>query len=160
MVYQAPDEDPPDLDEEFFKVMAVYQGHYNPTIVDNYPNSSYYYVTPTNTIPNITYISGDLSPCNNKTIYGIYWVKGDVYLGGNWQLNGIIICEGDAKMNGGGSVEDPNMDGGIIQYGSSKQLWTAENPSITQINNDFFDALNNTIPIITVQSWQETVSAN
>jgi len=159
-VYQTPADEPPDLDEEFFKAMAEDQGHYNPAVVDNYPNSSYYYDAPTNTIPNITYISGDLSPCNNKTIYGIYWVQGDVSLGGNFQVNGIIICEGDVKMNGGGSMADPNMDGGIIQYGSSNELWAAGNPSIIQINDDFFDAMNNAIPIITVKSWQEAVSAN
>lgn len=160
VVYQTPADNPPDLDEEFFKTIAVDQGHYNPSVVDNYPNGSYYYDTPTDTMPNITYISGSLSPCNNKTIYGIYWVQGDVDLGGNWQVNGIIICEGNVKMNGGGSVVSPNMNGGIIQYGSGNELWAAGNPSIIQINDAFFNALNNSIPTITVQSWQEAVSAN
>ncbi len=159
VAYQAQAFPPPDLDEEFFKYIATLQGHYNPTVVNNYPNGNFYYDTPTN-IPNITYISGDLSPCNNKDIYGIYWVKGDVSLGGNWQVNGIIICEGAVTMNGGGSVADPNMYGGIIQYGSANQLRSNGNPSIIQIEDSFFNSMNNSIPIINVISWQEAVSAN
>ncbi|MGR3175245.1 MAG: hypothetical protein ACUZ8N_11705 [Candidatus Scalindua sp.] len=161
VVYQPPVDEPPDLDEEFFKVMAAAQGHYNPTVTDGYPgNNSYYYDTPTDTIPNIIYISGDLSPCNNKTIYGIYWIKGDVSLGGNFHVDGIIICEGDIKLNAGGGTPDPHLNGGIIQYGSLGELWAAGNPTTIQIKDAFFDALNATIPIITVQSWQEAVSAN
>ncbi len=159
-IYQTPGDSAPDLDEEFFKAMAEDQGHYNPTVTDGYPgNSSYYYDTPTNTIPNITYISGSLSPCNNKTLYGIYWIKGDISLGGNFQVNGIIICEGDVKVSASNAAPNPHLDGGIIQYGSG-QVWGAGNPTTIQINDDFFNALNNAIPVITVESWQEAISAN
>lgn len=163
VIYQASAFDSPDLEEEFFKAVATDQGHYNPTIPNNstYPvgSSSYYYDAPTNTIPNITFISGSLD-CRNVTLYGIYYVKGAVAMQGNMQVKGIMIGESDIKLSASAAAGDPHLNGGIIQLGASPlKIWGAGTPSTVKINNDYFDALNNTIPIITVVSHQEAISA-
>jgi hypothetical protein len=162
VVYQATAFDPPDLDEEFFKAIATDQGHANPSISNGsiYPvgSSSYYYDAPTNTMPNVTYISGDLD-VNNVMLYGIYYITGAVTMQGNMHVEGIIIGNSTIKLSASNAASDPHLDGGIIQLGSG-QVWGAGNPSTIQINDDFFDALNTSIPIITVQSLHEAVSAN
>lgn len=61
-------------------------------------------------------------------------------------------------MNGGGSLP-PNMDGGIIQYGATSTLTGNGLPVDININ-ETFEVLNNTLPIVTVVSSQEAVSAN
>ncbi len=162
VVYQSPAYPAPVLDEEFFKAIAADQGHTNPSISNNstYPvgSSSYYYDAPTNTMPNITYISSGLS-VNNVTLYGIYYVTGAVAMQGNVHIEGIIIGKSTIKLSASGAASDPHLEGGIIQLGSG-QIWGAGNPSTVQINDAFFDAMNNTMPVIDVQSWQEAVSAN
>ncbi len=152
----------PTLEKGTFKAMAIDQGHYHSTDLtvnnanNNYPNTSYYY---TGTMPNIIYVEGsaNLFKVNaNRTAWGIYYVEGNVVLGGsNSTINGIVICEGNVTLNGNAFIT-----GGIIQYGSSKKIFGNGNPSAIILDGSFFTALNQTIPIITVQSWQEAVSAN
>jgi hypothetical protein len=148
------------LDEDVFKVLATDQGHYhsgNFSAVNNYPNGSYYY---SGIVPNITYVAGDLTINGNLEIYGVYWIKGNTTVfNGNYRINGIIICEGDLTMNGGGAMS-PNMDGGIIQYGATSTLTGNGQPVDIDINTTFFEHMNNTLPIVTVVSSQEAVSAN
>ena len=149
------------LDENVFKAMAQTQGHYfigDCDPANNYPNGSYYFDTPTDTMPNFIYVEGNLALNGNPIVFGVYWVNGTVStLNGNYQINGIIIAEGDVTLNG--SPQNPDLNGGIIQYGAANTINANGNPNI-QINNAFFSALSMTIPIVTVQSWQETVSAN
>ncbi len=170
VVYQPPeDSDPPDLDEEFFKAIATDQVHYNPTISagSTYPVSStsfYYHNVDTDyNTPNITYIDGDLgntaTPLNGVTLYGIYYVTGDIVLEGNIKVKGILIGNNNIKLSASGAA-DPHLEGGIIQLGSGGQVWGAEDPTTVLINDVFFDALNNTVPNITIQSFQEAMSAN
>jgi hypothetical protein len=150
----------PTLDSEMFKVLATEQGHYhggNYSASDDYPNGSYYY---SGNVPNIVYVEGDLTINGNIVIYGVYWIKGSTTVfNGNYQVNGIIICEGDLTMNGGGSMS-PNMDGGIIQYGATSTLTGNGSPVDIDINEDYFRDMNNALPIVTVVSSQEAVSAN
>jgi hypothetical protein len=171
VVYQPPADDPPDLDEEYFKAVAADQGHYNPTIPNNttYPvgsNSFYsYFVDADNNMPNITYIDGNLGDqatgaLEGVTLYGIYYVTGNIALQGNIQVEGILIGNNDIKFSASGAASDPHLEGGIIQLGSGGKVWGAGNPTTVLINNAFFDALNNTMPTITIQSLQEAVSAN
>ncbi len=147
------------LDENIFKAMAIDQGHYHPgdfPASDNYPNSSYYY---SGSVPNVTYVTGNLTVNGNMEIFGVYWINGNTTVfNGNYRVNGIIICEGDLTMNGGGN-KSPNLNGGIIQYGVSSRLTGNGQPVDIDINEDYFDALNATMPIITVVSWEEAVSA-
>ncbi|MCP4272211.1 MAG: hypothetical protein GY781_09625 [Gammaproteobacteria bacterium] len=164
VVYQPPaDSDPPDLDEEFFKAIAADQAHTNPSPPNNstYPvgSSSFYYDAPTNTIPNVTYINGDLIT-NNVTLYGVYYVTGLVRMQGNMHVEGIIIGNSTIKLSASSAASDPHLEGGIIQFGGTGHIWGAGNPSTIQINDAFFDALNNTIPDIRIQSFQEAMSAN
>lgn len=150
----------PTLDKDLFKALATDQGHYHNAdlTVSNsnpdYPSSSYYYDSP---IPNITYLEGstsDLTVNANNTAWGIYYVEGDVTLSGNNSIvNGIIICEGDVTLNGNAAIT-----GGIIHYGDD--ITGNGNPAAITLIDSFFDALNDTIPNITVVSWQEAVSAN
>ena len=159
LVYRSP----PVLDENMFKILSTNQGHNQSgtfTATDDYPepgNPSYYYDASTNTMPNITHIDGNLSSIGNRVIYGIYWVTGWVDLSGGTVVHGIIICEGNLTQNGGAGDE---IDGGIIQYGSTNTLASNGNNVDITINDAFFDALNATIPIINVISNQEAVSAN
>lgn len=152
--------DKPNLDSEVFKAMAIDQGHYHASdfpASDDYPNGSYYY---SGSVPNIVYVDGNLTINGNKVIYGVYWITGNTTVfNGNYQVNGIIICEGDLTMNGGGS-QTPNMDGGIIQYGTSSTLTGNGNPVDIDINEQFFTDMNNALPIVRVVSSQEAVSAN
>ncbi len=148
------------LDEDVFRVLAADQGHYyggNFSATDNYPNGSYYY---SGSVPNMTYVNGDLTINGNLQIYGVYWIKGNTTVfNGNYRINGIIICEGDLTMNGGGTLS-PNMNGGIIQYGATSTLTGNGQPVNIDINATFFEDMNNTLPIVTVVSSQEAVSAN
>jgi hypothetical protein len=147
------------LDEDVFKVLAADQGHYhsgNFSATNNYPNGSYYY---SGNVPNMTYVSGDLTINGNLNIYGVYWIKGNTTVfNGNYLIEGIIICEGDLTMNGGGTP--PSMNGGIIQYGATSTLTGNGQPVEIEINAIYFEAMNNTLPIVTVVSSQEAVSAN
>ncbi|MBC8550122.1 MAG: hypothetical protein H8D23_10755 [Candidatus Brocadiales bacterium] len=150
----------PSLDSVVFKTLATEQGHYhggNYSAPDGYPNGSYYY---SGSVPNIVYIEGDLTINGNIEIFGVYWIKGSTTVfNGNYRVNGIIICEGDLTMNGGGSLS-PNMDGGIIQYGVSSTLTGNGLPVDIDINEDYFRDMNNALPIVTIVSSQEAVSAN
>ncbi len=152
--------DRPNLDSDVFKAMAIDQGHYhggNYSAADGNPNGSYYY---SGSVPNIVFIEGDLTINGNIIMYGVYWIKGNTTVfNGNYQVNGIIICEGDLTMNGGGT-QSPNMDGGIIQFGTSSALTGNGQPVDIDINEQFFTDMNNALPIITVVSHQEAVSAN
>lgn len=150
------------LDENFVKALATDQGHFNAVDLvidnsnDNYPEPatpSYYYDSPTDTIPNMTYVGRDLTVGANRKAHGVIWVKGNVVLNGTATMDAIIICEGDVTFNG-----DSNIIGGIIHYGDF--INGNGNPNAIIVNDSFFDALNATIPIITVVSSQEAVSAN
>jgi hypothetical protein len=151
------------LDANMFKAMAQDQGHYidivgSWTVPDDYPNGSYYY---TGNVPNFIFVEGDVSLIGNRTIYGVYWIAGntDTDFSGGCQLNGIFICHGDINMNGGGAAS-PNLNGGIISYGDLNNLTGSGSPVDIEINEDFFSALNSAMTIVTVESWQESVSAN
>lgn len=148
------------LDENVFKALATDQGHYhngNFSASDNYPNGSYYY---SGSVPNIIFVEGNLTVNGNLEIYGVYWINGNTTVfNGNYRVNGIIICEGDLTMNGGGTMS-PNLDGGIIQYGATSTLTGNGQPVDIDINETYFEDLNNTLPIVTVVSSQEAVSAN
>ncbi len=149
------------LDEYAFKAMAQSQGHYHIgdlDVADDYPNGSFYFDKPTDTMPNFIFVEGDLTLNGNVVVFGVYWVKGSVAaLNGNYQINGIIIGEGNISFNG--SPQSPDVNGGIIQYGALNTI-NANGNSDMHINNGFFSALSATIPIVTVQSWQEARSAN
>jgi len=160
IVYQAPAFLPPVLDADYFKAMAKEQGHYNPCNIGNgYPSTSFYYDAPVNTMPNITYIEGNLSLTGTMTVYGVYYVNGTVAMGGNVTMEGIVICNGDFTANGGGTAS-PNLSGGIVQYGGTNTLRGNGNPVEIHINNSYFVPFVNKIPIINVVSWKEAVSAN
>ncbi len=148
------------LDENVFKALATDQGHYhsgNFSASNNYPNGSYYY---SGSVPNIIYVNGDLTINGNMEIYGVYWINGNTTVfNGNYRVNGIIICEGNLTMNGGGALS-PNLDGGIIHYGATNTLTGNGQPVDIDINETYFEDMNNTLPIVTVVSSQEAVSAN
>jgi len=159
IVHQPPGDSVPPLDEGFFKAMAIDQGHHysgNLSPANNYPNGSYYY---SGSVPNVTYVGGDLSGNGNKIIYGVYYVKGNVDMNGNVQLQGILICEGDVTANGGGN-KSPNIYGGVIQYGSLNTLRGNGNPVEIQISDAYFSAMRGMLPSINIVSWQEAVSTN
>ncbi len=159
IVYQPPGETVPFFDEEIFMIMATDQGHYysgNLALGNNYPNGSYYY---SGSIPNVTYVGGNLSSNGNKIIYGVYYVKGDVSMSGNVQLQGVVICEGDVTANSGGN-KSPNIYGGVVQHGSLNTLRGNGNPVEIQISDAYFSALRAMLPSKSVVSWQGAVPAN
>ncbi len=160
IVYLPPGDTVPSfLDEEIFMIMATDQGHYysgNLALGNNYPNGSYYY---SGSIPNVTYVGGNLSGNGNKIIYGVYYVKGDVSMNGNVQLRGIVICEGDVTVNSGGN-KSPNIYGGEVQYDSLNILRGNVNPVYIQISDAYFSALRAMLPSKSVVSWQGAVPAN
>ena len=149
----------PFLDEEIFMIMATDQGHYyseNLALENNYPNGSYYY---SGSIPNVTYVDGDLSLDGNKIVYGIYYVKGSVSINGNVQLQGIVICEGNFTADSGGN-KSPNTYGSVVQYGSLNTLRGNGNPVEIQISDAYFSALRTMLPSKSVVSLQGAGSAN
>jgi hypothetical protein len=150
------------MDEFYVKSMASSQGHYNAVDLtignanDDYPEPatpSFYYDSPADTIPNFTYVGQDLTVGSNRRMFGIVWVKRDVVLNGTATMEAIIICEGNIEFNGTSEIV-----GGIIHYGGT--LTGNGNPNAITVNDSFFDAMSVSIPIVTVESWQETVSAN
>jgi hypothetical protein len=151
IVYLPPGDTVPFLDEEIFMIMATDQGHYysgNLAPGNNYPNGSYYY---SGSIPNVTYVGGDLSLNGNKIVYGVYYVKGAVSMNGNVQLQGIVICEGNFTANSGGN-KSPNIYGGVVQYGSLNTLRGNGNPVEIQISDAYFSALRAMLPSKSVVS--------
>ena len=159
IIYQPPGDSIPPIDKKIFEMMATTQGHYNSGSFNpgsNYPNGSFYYSGST---PNVTYVVGDLSESGNNIIYGVYYVEGDVTFGGNCQVQGLVFCEGNFTANGGGN-KSPNLYGGVIQYGGGTIMRGNGNPVEIQISDTYFSAMRGMIPSITVESWQETVSAN
>ncbi len=150
------------LDVNFIKSIATDQGHYNNWDLtvgnanDDYPepsNPSYYYDSPTDTMPNFTYVENDLTVGSNRKAFGVIWVKGDVVLNGTATMDAVIICEGDVTFNG-----NSNLLGGIVHYGS--EINGNGNPTAITIENDFFRDMSRSMPIVVVQSLQEAVSAN
>ncbi|MBC8554055.1 MAG: hypothetical protein H8D23_30975, partial [Candidatus Brocadiales bacterium] len=150
------------LDDNFVKAIAIDQGHYNAWDLtiglanDDYPepsNPSYYYDSPTDTMPNFTYIENDFTVGSNRKAFGVVWVKGNVVLDGTATMDAIIICEGNVTFNG-----NSNIIGGIIHYGSV--INGNGNPTAVTIENDFFRDLSKSMPIVIVKSLQEAVSAN
>ena len=150
------------MDEDYVKAMAASQGHYNAVDLtidlanDDYPEPatpSFYHDSPTDTLPNFTYVGQDLTVGSNRKAHGVIWVKRNVVLNGTATMDAIIICEGTVTFNG-----TSDINGGIIHYGSV--INGNGNPNAVDINDAFFDALSLSIPIVTVQSWQEAVSAN
>lgn len=153
------------MDENYVKAFAISQGHYNALDLaiglanDDYPEPaavpapSFYYDTPTDIVPNFTYVGRDLTVGSNRKMFGVVWVKRNVVLDGTATMDAIIICEGDITFNGTSEVV-----GGIIHYGTT--LNGNGNPNAITVNDAYFDALSVSIPIVTVKSWQEAVSAN
>jgi hypothetical protein len=148
----------PVLDSDFFRALAQQQGHYhsgNLTIGggnDNYPNGNFMFDIP-NSIPNFTYVEGDLNILANRTTWGVYYVKGDTDLGGaNSNIQGLLICEGNIDINGTAFVT-----GGIIHYGAT--ITGNGDPAAITINDAMFANLNASIPEIKNVVWQDAVSA-
>ena len=150
------------LDPNFVKAFAKDQGHYNAWDLtvgnanDDYPEPSapsYYYDSPTDTMPNFTFVENDFTVGSNRKAFGVVWVKGDVVLDGTATMDAIIICEGDITFNG-----NSNIIGGIIHYGNT--INGNGNPTAVTVFNDFFSDLSKSMPIVVVQSSQEAVSAN
>ncbi len=150
----------PALDKGIFKAIAINQGHYHTSDLDimnandDYPNGSFDY---TATMPNITYVEGstnELKVNANRKAWGIYYVEGDVDLGGaNSEIEGIVICEGNVTINGTATIT-----GGIVHYGTT--LNGNGSPATITLNAGFFSKLNEAIPVITVYSNEDAVSAN
>ena len=88
----------------------------------------------------------------------MYYIEGNVSLNGNYQLNGIVICEGTINLDGG--PKTPDVVGGLIQLDPNGEIKANGQPVDIQIVNDYFDIVNDTLPIVNVISWQESVSAN
>jgi len=150
------------LDENFVKAFAIDQGHYNTLDLtiglanDNYPEPSapsFYHDSPTDTMPNFTFVEQDFTVGSNRRAYGVVWVKGNVVLDGTATMDAIIICEGNITFNGTSDIV-----GGIIHYGD--YINGNGNPTAIAINNDFFSNLSKSMPIVVVQSSHEAVSAN
>lgn len=149
IAYLPPGDTVPFLDEEIFMIMATEQGHYydgNLALGNNYPNGSYYY---SESIPNVTYVGGNLSGNGNKIIYGVYYVKGDVSMNGNVLLQGIVICEGDFNASGN---KNANIYGGEVQYDGLNILRGNGNPVYIQISDAIFSALRVMLPSKSVVS--------
>ncbi len=143
IAYLPPGDTVPFLDEEIFMIMATEQGHYydgNLALGNNYPNGSYYY---SESIPNVTYVGGNLSGNGNKIIYGVYYVKGDVSMNGNVLLQGIVICEGDFNASGN---KNANIYGDEVQHDGLNILRGNGNPVYIQISDAIFSALRVMLP--------------
>jgi len=150
------------LDVNFVKAFAIDQGHYNALDLtiglanDNYPEPStpsFYHDSPTDIMPNFTYVEQDFTVSSNRKAYGVVWVKGNVVLNGTATMDAIIICEGDITFNG-----NSDIIGGIIHYGST--INGNGNPTAVTVFNDFFSDLSKSMPIVVVRSSHEAVSAN
>ncbi len=150
------------VDENWIKSMAESQGHYNAADLvvdlanDDYPEPatpSFYYDSPSDTIPNFTYCAQDLTVEATRKAHGVIWVKGNTVLDGTATMDTVLICEGTVTFNG-----NTNIVGGIIHYGGV--INGNGNPNAIVVNDAFFNAMSLTIPIVTVKSWQEAVSAN
>ena len=150
------------LDPNFVKAFAIDQGHYNALDLtiglanDNYPEPStpsFYHDSPTDTMPNMTYVEQDFTVGSNRKAFGVIWVKGNVVLDGTATMDAIIICEGNITFNGTSDIV-----GGIIHYGST--INGNGNPTAVTVFNDFFSDLSKSMPIVAVQSSHEAVSAN
>ncbi len=135
---------------------------------DDYPEPltpSFYYDSPLDTVPNFSYIDGNLTVDTfGYKAHGVIWVTGDVTLTDSGTMEAIIICEGNITFSGSQS----NINGGIIHYGAT--ITGNQNTTASIIVHDpYFVDLNTyltsigspiEVPKITVVSWQDARSAN
>ncbi|MCZ6820264.1 MAG: hypothetical protein O7G31_12360, partial [Calditrichaeota bacterium] len=98
---------------------ATAQGHVEPGPFipsHGYPNFNFYY---SGTIPNITYVQGDMEVQGGRTIYGIFVVEGNVRLNGASRVEGVLymVTPNTVVLYGGGSPTESSVTGGIIANG-------------------------------------------
>ncbi len=152
------------FDEDFVKAIATDQLHYHTgdhnvtTLISPYPNASFYYDSPTNTMPNFTYVVGNLTVSIGNNANGVIWVKGNVTLDDTLPNEAIIVCEGNIDFDFG-TGNTSQINGGIIQLGAGVITGNDKADAIV-VNTLYYSALDAIIPDIDVISWNETVSAN
>lgn len=110
----------PDIDIPALIDTATAQGHIEPGAEFNpshgYPNFNFYY---SGSIPNVTYVQGDLRVQGGRTIYGIFVVEGDITLDGSSRVEGVLVMipPTNVVIHGGGNPTESSVTGGIIANG-------------------------------------------
>lgn len=109
----------PTIDTQAMIDTATAQGHVEVgpfTPSHGYPNFNFYY---SGTIPNITYVQGDMEVQGGRTVYGIFVVEGNVRLNGASRVEGVLymVTPNTVVLYGGGSPTESSVTGGIIANG-------------------------------------------
>ena len=109
----------PDMNDSLLISMAIGQGNVETGVEfipsHGYPNFNFYN---TGTIPNVTWVQGNLRVQGGRTIFGIFMVDGDIVLNGSSRVEGVLYLRGNGSItHGGGSPTESSITGGIIANG-------------------------------------------
>jgi hypothetical protein len=165
MVMNAPEMVPIDKDS-LIKLAyiqdAIEPGHVittDVTIKKDWPaNASFYADYPANTIPNVTYVNGNLKVQGNATIYGIFVVEKDVIMEavGTPRVEGIIYLPNQYNVSiSGVGIPGFNVVGGIIANG---QVLGSGNIDV-QFDRDYMKMFSDQFQFsrnLYIRSWTES----
>jgi len=110
----------PDMDDSTLIALATVQGHvetggaFVPS--HGYPNFNFYF---SGTIPNVTWVQGDLEVLGGTTVYGIFIVDEDIILHGSSRVEGVLYMRNSSGIviHGGGNPTQSSVTGGIVSNG-------------------------------------------
>ena len=110
----------PDMDDSTLIALATAQGHVETGSAfvpsHGYPNFNFYF---SGSIPNVTWVQGDLRVNGGTTIYGIFVVDGSIVLNGSSRVEGVLYMRNSANIviSGGGNPTQSSVTGGIVANG-------------------------------------------
>lgn len=108
----------PEIDYDALATSATAQSHsYNGNFSpgNTYPNGSFYYAS---SIPNVTYVKGDLVVNSGHEIYGIYVVEGNVELHSDAFVRGVICLPNPgSQIEHAGIFDNAAIRGGVVLRG-------------------------------------------
>lgn len=116
-----------------------------------YPNFNFYN---TGTIPNVTWVQGNLRVQGGRTIYGIFVVDGNITLNGSSRVEGVLYMRGNGSItHGGGNPNESSITGGIIANGNIDGV--GSNISVTYKKEYMLEMGNFEIKTNKILSWRE-----
>lgn len=109
----------PKVNNSALRDSAMVQGHYfggDYNLPDGYPSTNFYFSP---NVPNVIWISGNVTLNGNEHIYGILVIEGNLTVNGTPRIEGVIYMPHKNSMiiNGGGSPYSPIVNGGIVSFG-------------------------------------------
>lgn len=123
----------------------------------HYPsNQNFYY---SGTIPNVTYVQGDLVVEYDRRVYGIFVVEGHVKLYGKARVEGVLVLPNSTSViSHEGLLDNSTVRGGVLTWGSMKRNTLVFRTRV-RIRSEYWQKFADKLyvpsnPPIRVLSWQ------